>query len=179
MKDDSFKEFVVDQIHDLGQITCRAMFGGYGFYQDRVFFGILYKDRLYFKTDPKTRPEYINLQFVGRWVQNFKDLETLPDPTLRFIAIQNAIFDSQQDRLSYGMTTRISKKWFNDTLEAEVLAFVNFRRTNSFIRPLITYVFTDHVKGTIGGEIYRGPENSFFGRLKENQGVFTELRYSF
>ncbi len=35
------------------------MFGGYGLYQGKIFFGILYKGRLYFKTDQKTRTEYI------------------------------------------------------------------------------------------------------------------------
>ncbi|MBI3605573.1 MAG: hypothetical protein HY202_06050 [Nitrospirae bacterium] len=43
----------------------------------------------------------------------------------------------------------------------------------------ITYAFTDHLKGTFGGEIYTGLQDSFFGRLHENQGIFTELRYSF
>lgn len=77
------------------------------------------------------------------------------------------------------MTSRLSNKWLNDTPEVEVLAFVNFRRANSYIRPLMTYALTDHVKATIGGEFYRGADATFFGRLKRNKGVFAELRYSF
>jgi len=50
---DSFKDFIVDQLSDLEDLECRAMFGGYGLYQDDIFFGILYKGRLYFKTDEK------------------------------------------------------------------------------------------------------------------------------
>jgi hypothetical protein len=121
----------------------------------------------------------LNLQFVGRWIKNFNNPESIVDPALKAVAIQNAIFDNQQDRTSYGLTSRIGDKWLNDTLEAEVLLFINFKRTNEYIRPLVTYAFTDHVKGTVGGEIYRGPEDSFFGRLKDNRGAFTELRYSF
>jgi DNA transformation protein len=34
------------------------MFGGLGLYSRGTFFGLLYKDRLYFKTDESTRPEY-------------------------------------------------------------------------------------------------------------------------
>jgi len=58
MKQDSFKEFVLDQLQDLGPVTCRAMFGGYGLYHRDVFFGILFKGRLYFKTNDRTRPGY-------------------------------------------------------------------------------------------------------------------------
>jgi DNA transformation protein len=59
MKRDSFKEFVLDQLRDLGGVDCRAMFGGYGLYQDEAFFGIIYKGRLYFKTDETTAKLYI------------------------------------------------------------------------------------------------------------------------
>jgi len=59
MKSDSFKEFVLDQLRDLGGLNCRAMFGGYGLYQHGAFFGVLYKGRLYFKTDPATVSAYL------------------------------------------------------------------------------------------------------------------------
>jgi DNA transformation protein len=61
MKDDSFKEFVLDQICELDRVICRAMFGGYGLYQDEIFFGIIYKGRLYFKTDATTRHAYLEM----------------------------------------------------------------------------------------------------------------------
>lgn len=51
MKNDSFKEFILDQLRPLGPVECRAMFGGHGLYHHRIFFGILFKDRLYFKID--------------------------------------------------------------------------------------------------------------------------------
>jgi len=53
-KHDGFKDFVLDQLSDLQGVTCRAMFGGYGLYCDRVFFGIVQKGRLYFKTNATT-----------------------------------------------------------------------------------------------------------------------------
>ena len=77
------------------------------------------------------------------------------------------------------MTSRISNKWFNETLETEVLTFVSFRRSSSYIRPLITYAFNDHFKAIAGGEFYRGADHTVFGRFKRNKGVFMELRYSF
>ena len=58
MTRDSFKEFVLDQLCGLGAVSCRAMFGGYGLYQGATFFGIIFKGRLYFKTDSTTQPRY-------------------------------------------------------------------------------------------------------------------------
>ena len=58
MKTDSFKDFVLDQLADLRGITTRAMFGGYGLYQHDIFFGIIHKGRLYFKTDRVTAARY-------------------------------------------------------------------------------------------------------------------------
>ncbi|MEE8128259.1 MAG: TfoX/Sxy family protein [Nitrospinaceae bacterium] len=58
MKQDSFKEFVLDQLAGMEPVTCRAMFGGFGLYHRDLFFGILHKGRLYFKTNDQTRPVY-------------------------------------------------------------------------------------------------------------------------
>lgn len=58
MTSDSFKEYVLDQLKDMQSVTCRAMFGGFGLYHHDVFFGILHKGRLYFKTDDRSRPDY-------------------------------------------------------------------------------------------------------------------------
>lgn len=53
-KQDGFKDFVLDQLATLHGVTNRAMFGGYGLYQDGIFFGIIHKGRLYFKVSPNT-----------------------------------------------------------------------------------------------------------------------------
>jgi DNA transformation protein len=58
IKTDSFKDFVLDQLDGLRGVTCRSMFGGYGLYQGEVFFGIIHKGRLYFKTDGASRETY-------------------------------------------------------------------------------------------------------------------------
>lgn len=57
-KQDSFKDFVLDQLSELRGLTYRAMFGGYGLYHREKFFGIIHKGRLYFKTDQTTVPRY-------------------------------------------------------------------------------------------------------------------------
>ena len=57
-RDDSFKDFVLDQLQELVGVEARRMFGGYGLYQDETFFGIIFKGRLYFKTDETTVSAY-------------------------------------------------------------------------------------------------------------------------
>ena len=58
MRNDSFRDFVLDQLDGLERVTCRAMFGGHGLYSGKSFFGILYKERLFFRVTDATRPEY-------------------------------------------------------------------------------------------------------------------------
>ena len=58
MKDDSFRDFVLDQLSGLDDVEARRMFGGCGLYQDEIFFGIIHKGRLYFKIDESTVGEY-------------------------------------------------------------------------------------------------------------------------
>ena len=59
MSQESFKDFVLDQLSHLEGIRAKAMFGGHGFYLDAAFFGIIYKERLYFKTSDSSRPRYL------------------------------------------------------------------------------------------------------------------------
>lgn len=58
MADDSFKDFVIDQLEGVGDITVRKMFGGYGIYSAGIFFAIISDGVLYFKTNEKTRQRY-------------------------------------------------------------------------------------------------------------------------
>jgi len=58
-RDHPFRDFVLDQLHDLPGLTCRSMFGGYGLYVQGVFFAILYDGRAYFRTDATSRAEYL------------------------------------------------------------------------------------------------------------------------
>ena len=59
MKQDSLKDFVLEQLRELRGLESRAMFGGFGFYAGGKFFGILFQGRLYFRTDAATRATYV------------------------------------------------------------------------------------------------------------------------
>jgi DNA transformation protein len=58
MADDSFKEFVLDQLSALPEVRAKAMFGAHGLYQGAHFFGILDEGRLFFKTDAQSQADY-------------------------------------------------------------------------------------------------------------------------
>ena len=58
MPDESFKEFVLDQLRALPDVRARAMFGAHGLYQGECFFAILDEGRVFFKTDEASQTDY-------------------------------------------------------------------------------------------------------------------------
>ena len=57
-KDESFNDFILDQLSEMDSVEARRMFGGHGLYQDETFFGIVHKGKLFFKIDDNTVGEY-------------------------------------------------------------------------------------------------------------------------
>ena len=57
-QNDSFRDFVVEQIEGLPGFRSRSMFGGFGLYSGDQFFGLIYQRRLYFRTGDDTRAAY-------------------------------------------------------------------------------------------------------------------------
>jgi len=58
MADNSFKDFVLDQLGALPELRAKAMFGAHGLYSGDKFFGILDEGRLFFKTDVKSAADF-------------------------------------------------------------------------------------------------------------------------
>lgn len=58
MRDNSFKDYVLDQLSALPDVRARAMFGAHGLYQGDHFFAILDEGRLFFKTDSTNEADY-------------------------------------------------------------------------------------------------------------------------
>jgi DNA transformation protein len=53
-----YQAFVLDQLHVLGMVTARPMFGGVGLYHAGVFFGLIYDDTVFLKVDDSNRPDF-------------------------------------------------------------------------------------------------------------------------
>jgi DNA transformation protein and related proteins len=53
-----YLDFVIEWLSPLGEITARAMFGGYCLYCDGIVFALVADDTLYLKVDAATRPRF-------------------------------------------------------------------------------------------------------------------------
>jgi DNA transformation protein and related proteins len=65
-----FVEFLTEQFQPLGDISARAMFGGYCLYCDGVVFAIVAGNELYLKTDEHNRE-----RFAERGLKAFQPFE--------------------------------------------------------------------------------------------------------
>ena len=121
----------------------------------------------------------VNIQTIYRRVMNFRDSKSLSNPALQALSIQGTLLNNQFDQDQYGISSRASYKWFNDTLETELLGLIWLTHRDYFVRPKVTYAVTDHFKATVAVELFRGEAQSFLGRLKDFSVGYVELRYDF
>lgn len=121
----------------------------------------------------------INGQWFLRRIRSYANPYALVDPGQRFLAVQNAITDGQQDRLSQGGSLRIAKKWLGESLQGELLISYNRTRKDYLARPTLSYAFDDSTQATIGAYYFDGRDDSFFGRKRADRRLFAEIRYSF
>jgi hypothetical protein len=97
----------------------------------------------------------------------------------RAVAIEQATLNSQLDRVQESITLRVSKKWFSETLETEVGSIVGLARLDYAVRPKVKYAITDRLRLTVGGDIFRGPSPSFFGRIRDTSTLYVKLRWDY
>ena len=58
-KQDSFHEFVMSEVfREIQNVTSRKMFGGFGIYQNGLFFALIDDSELYFKVDEENRKDF-------------------------------------------------------------------------------------------------------------------------
>ena len=58
---ESYRDFVLEQLGRVTTVTAKSMFGGVGIYAQGLFFALIAEDRLYFKVDDTTRPDFERL----------------------------------------------------------------------------------------------------------------------
>lgn len=121
----------------------------------------------------------VNAQYLFRFVSNFQDPSMIADPLTRLVAEEEALLTNQKSKIQHGISLRISDRWLQDTLEAEIGGLLWLKEGDAAIRAKASYSFTDTLKAMAGTEMYVGPSRSFFGRLRELSSSFIELRYSF
>jgi hypothetical protein len=121
----------------------------------------------------------INAQYLYRRTFDFIPPSSRSNPISRLLAEQVDLASNQLATDMPGASLRINYKAWNETLESEVAAAVWFKKGDSAIYPKVTYAFTDHLKGIVGGELYHGPVESFFGRLSRTNAAYAEFQIGF
>jgi len=121
----------------------------------------------------------LNLQALYRHIYNFQDQNSFTNISLLPILQQQRIITQQETQDQYGFTIRPNYKLWNQSLEIEAAIIYWFNKKDYFIKPKLNYSINDNWKGIIGAEIYGGPNDSFFGELKNASAFFTEVQYLF
>ncbi|HUU63336.1 MAG TPA: TfoX/Sxy family protein [Dehalococcoidia bacterium] len=55
---EGYREYVMERLECVGQVTARSMFGGVGIYFEGLFCALIAEDVLYFKVDDVNRADY-------------------------------------------------------------------------------------------------------------------------
>jgi DNA transformation protein and related proteins len=55
-----YLQYVLEQLAGLGHVSSRRMFSGVGLYCGELFFGLIFRDTLYFKVGDSNRADYQN-----------------------------------------------------------------------------------------------------------------------
>lgn len=119
------------------------------------------------------------VQAFVREVMHYSNPEAIANPAVRAIAVQQAVVNYQYDRRQQGVSARIDKKWFNETLEAELAATALLNRDGYVVRPRMIYMWSDSIKLIAGYEYFRGSDKTTYGLLEKNRTLYSEVRWYF
>ena len=121
----------------------------------------------------------INVQYLYRHTFDWQAPNISTSATIGLLAAQENLASNQLAANMHGASVRVYYKAYHETLEYEVGAISWFTRNDLAFRPKISYAFSDHIKGILGAQIYSGPDESFFGRLRRTSTGFAEFRFNF
>jgi DNA transformation protein and related proteins len=91
-----YLDYLLGQLKGLGGLSSRRMFGGLGLYSRGIFFGLLYKERLYFKTDDSTRPEY-----EARGSEGFQPRANTKNMKMTYYTVPAEVLEDEDEVVSW------------------------------------------------------------------------------
>ena len=93
----------------------------------------------------------------------------------------NALFgDIPRDRFRQLMTLRITKLFWQQTLEASLFTFYSPTDSDAYLRPRLAWQVNDQWKVTAGANVFFGKSDwTEFGQLENNDNVYARVRYNF
>ena len=121
----------------------------------------------------------VNAQYLLRVITHFQDPFQIQDPLLRNLAVQGDTLNNQLDPIQNGGTLRIHDRWYNETLQAELMGAFWFPRFNYLLRGRVSYALSDRWKIIVGADYFNGQLPSFFRTFEKNTTAFAEARLGF
>lgn len=91
-----YLEYVLEQLAGLPGVRSRRMFSGAGLYQDEVFFGLLFRDTLYFKVNDSNRPDY-----EARRMAQFKPYEDRPEVSFTYYEVPAEVLEDRDELVAW------------------------------------------------------------------------------
>jgi len=69
---------------------------------------------------------------------------------------------------------------FTEYTKLELTGVVDFHQGDDYyFQPMLTHQVSDEFAVTVGFDILGGPADTFFGEFKDNDRIFTKLKYAF
>ena len=87
-----FLLYVLEQLHLLGPVTSRRMFGGVGLYADSLFFALIDDDTLYLKVDDSNRAG-----FLRHGCKAFKPYADRPEVSMSYYSAPAEVLDDAEE----------------------------------------------------------------------------------
>lgn len=91
-----YLEYVLEQLGGLHGVVSRRMFGGAGFYQDEVFFALLFEDTLYFKVGDANRPDY-----EARGMRQFQPYKDKPHLSFKYYEVPAEVLEDREQLIAW------------------------------------------------------------------------------
>jgi DNA transformation protein len=99
-----YLQFILEQLHGLGQVHARRMFGAAGLYCDEIFFGIISEDTLYLRVDEASRPDY-----TSRGMQAFRPYADRPELSMTYFEVPADVLEDSAELLTWSRRALASR----------------------------------------------------------------------
>lgn len=123
------------------------------------------------------------LQYIGRTILDFEELsqpQGLQEQAAYEIELRNRMLQSQREERSHAVSFRPALSLMHETASVELLGFYNVTTEELYLKPKVSYDMADALTLTVGGDLFRGPDDTLFGTIDETvSSLFMELRASF
>ncbi len=109
-----------------------------------------------------------SIEYYGEWMQDYAAYRR---------AVPPGFPASRELRDLVGL--RLTKLLRYQTLKLSLFTFYSPAARDFFANPEVSYQFSDRFSATLGGNIFGGPAQMFFGMLGRNDNAYLSARYSF